>query len=445
MSFHRLSLIIRREYFSTVGKRSFILMTLLMPILIIVLCALPAFLAGIKSDEVKNIAVMDATGRYGALLKDTEEYHFYTLSDTGSHSPYECYEQESARDVYAIVAIPATVDSLFTLSIYSSKSVPNGLSRTLSDQLEPALRNARIEAYGIEELTEIIKACDVQLDVQSIKWDESGDERVSEAIVSQILGLVLALLTYMFVLSYGAMIMNGVIEEKTNRIVEVIVSSCRPMELMLGKIIGVAMVGLTQIAIWGVLVIAGLSLFGLNSLQTASPEAALVQQMTDGAATADAAAQIATEDIVPQVIEMIVNINWGQMLGCFLLYFIGGYLLYAALFAAFGSAVDQPSDASQFTLPVMMILIFALYAGMYSIDNPDGPLAWWCSIIPFTSPIVMMVRLPYDVPAWEVALSLALLFFTALGTVYLAGRIYRTGILMYGKKISFREILKWVK
>jgi ABC-2 type transport system permease protein len=128
-----------------------------------------------------------------------------------------------------------------------------------------------------------------------------------------------------------------------------------------------------------------------------------------------------------------------------LLYFIGGYLLYAALFAAFGSAVDQPSDASQFTLPVMMILIFALYAGMYSIDNPDGPLAWWCSIIPFTSPIVMMVRLPYDVPAWEVALSLALLFFTALGTVYLAGRIYRTGILMYGKKISFREILKWVK
>jgi ABC-2 type transport system permease protein len=215
------------------------------------------------------------------------------------------------------------------------------------------------------------------------------------------------------------MIMNGVIEEKTNRIVEVIVSSCRPMELMLGKIIGVAMVGLTQIAIWSVLVIAGLSLFGLNSLQTASPEAALVQQMTD--------------------------INWGQMLGCFLLYFIGGYLLYAALFAAFGSAVDQPSDASQFTLPVMMILIFALYAGMYSIDNPDGPLAWWCSIIPFTSPIVMMVRLPYDVPAWEVALSLALLFFTALGTVYLAGRIYRTGILMYGKKISFREILKWVK
>jgi ABC-2 type transport system permease protein len=281
--------------------------------------------------------------------------------------------------------------------------------------------------------------------VQSIKWDESGDERVSEAIVSQILGLVLALLTYMFVLSYGAMIMNGVIEEKTNRIVEVIVSSCRPMELMLGKIIGVAMVGLTQIAIWGVLVIAGLSLFGLNSLQTASPEAALVQQMTDGAATADASAQIATEDIVSQVIEMIVNVNWVQMLGCFLLYFIGGYLLYAALFAAFGSAVDQPSDASQFTLPVMMILIFALYAGMYSIDNPDGPLAWWCSIIPFTSPIVMMVRLPYDVPAWEVALSLALLFFTALGTVYLAGRIYRTGILMYGKKISFREILKWVK
>jgi ABC-2 type transport system permease protein len=284
-------------------------------------------------------------------------------------------------------------------------------------------------------------ACDVRLEVENIKWDESGEEQRSEAFAAQMLGLLLSLLTYMFVLCYGAMIMNGVIEEKTNRIVEVIVSSCRPMELMLGKIVGVALVGLTQIAIWGVLVGGGLSLLGLNAAATASPEVAMMQSVG-----AEAAAGAVTPDsALAEVMAVVAGINWAQMLGCFLLYFVGGYLLYAALFAAFGSAVDQPSDASQFTMPIVMILIFALYAGMYSINNPDGPLAWWCSMIPFTSPIVMMIRLPYDVPAWEVALSLLLLFATAFATVYLSGRIYRTGILMYGKKIALKELLRWLR
>jgi ABC-2 type transport system permease protein len=441
MSFHRLSLIIGREYLSTVGKRSFLLLTVLMPVLVIALCALPALLAEIKSDDVKNVAVLDATGRYSRALQDTDEYHFYTLTDGDAPSARAYYEAESGRDVYAIVSIPATVDSLSTLSVYSPKSVPQGLSQTLSDQLDPLLREARIEAYGIDSLKEIMAACDVRLEVENIKWDESGEEQRSEAFAAQMLGLLLSLLTYMFVLCYGAMIMNGVIEEKTNRIVEVIVSSCRPMELMLGKIVGVALVGLTQIAIWGVLVGGGLSLLGLNAAATASPEVAMMQSVG-----AEAAAGAVTPDsALAEVMAVVAGINWAQMLGCFLLYFVGGYLLYAALFAAFGSAVDQPSDASQFTMPIVMILIFALYAGMYSINNPDGPLAWWCSMIPFTSPIVMMIRLPYDVPTWEVALSLLLLFATAFATVYLAGRIYRTGILMYGKKTSLKELLRWLK
>jgi ABC-2 type transport system permease protein len=277
--------------------------------------------------------------------------------------------------------------------------------------------------------------------VENIKWDESGEEQRSEAFAAQMLGLLLSLLTYMFVLCYGAMIMNGVIEEKTNRIVEVIVSSCRPMELMLGKIVGVALVGLTQIAIWGIMVVGGMSLLGLNAVTTAAPEVAMMQSVG-----ADAATGVATPDsTITEILAVVAGINWAQMLSCFLLYFVGGYLLYAALFAAFGSAVDQPSDASQFTMPIMMILIFAFYAGMYSINNPDGPLAWWCSMIPFTSPIVMMIRLPYDVPTWEVALSLLLLFATAFATVYLAGRIYRTGILMYGKKTSLKELLRWLR
>ncbi len=438
-------LIIRREYLQTVGKRSFILLTVLMPVLIIALCTLPALLAEIKTDRVKNVAVIDATGHYGSILHDTDEYHFYTLSQADPGSAYECYEQEAEHEVYAIVTIPATIDSVPALSIYSSKSIPEGLSLCLSTQLEPVIHDARVASYGIDGLSDIIANCNVSIDVQSIKWDESGTEKLSAAFLSQILGLILSMLTYMFVLSYGSMIMNGVIEEKTNRIVEVIVSSCRPMELMLGKIIGVAFVGLTQIAIWGILLGIGATAIGVEHLSSASPEAMLMQQTMGSGATPEAMALTAPADKLTEVLQLVADVNWGQMVGCFLLYFIGGYLLYAALFAAFGSAVDQPSDASQFTLPIIMILLFALYAGIYSINNPDGPLAWWCSIIPFTSPIVMMIRLPYDVPTYEVALSIILLFATALGITYLAGRIYRTGILMYGKKISLMELLRWVR
>ena len=248
-------------------------------------------------------------------------------------------------------------------------------------------------------------------------------------MLGEIIGLGLSFLTYMFVLMYGAMIMNGVIEEKTNRIVEVIVSSCKPMELMLGKIIGVALVGFTQIIIWAVLLgIAG-TILGAS---------AFISGPTDPAALTES-------NELAEIIQMVLSVNYLQILTFFVLYFIGGYLLYAALFAAFGSAVDQPSDASQFMTPIMVIMVFAIYAALFSIENPDGPLAWWCSIIPFTSPIVMMIRLPYDVPFWEMLLSIALLYGSAFGILYIAGKIYRTGILMYGKKVSIKEIIKWIK
>ena len=275
--------------------------------------------------------------------------------------------------------------------------------------------------------------------IKSIKWDETGKEQEQSAEIASVLGMILAFLTYTFVLSYGAMIMNSVIEEKTNRIVEVIVSSCRPMELMMGKIIGVGLVGLTQFAIWVVLLgIAGsvLGMLGLGAGAVASPEA-----MTAGMNLP----QGSVDTELSGVITALTSINYVSLLGNFVIYFIGGYLLYASLFAGFGSAVDQASDSSQFTMPIILIMVVALYAGIACIENPSGPMAVWCSIIPFTSPIVMMVRLPFDVPWWQLLLSIVLLYATALLCIWISARIYRTGILLYGKKRSLKEVVKWIK
>ena len=442
----RLGLIIQREYLQTVGKKSFILTTLLVPILSILLCVVaPIMLSSVRSNDEKVVAVIDQSPgqTYAPLIKDVDEFHFVSIAPQNVADAHDVYVAGD-KDYYALVVIPADIDSTLEFSIYSESSVPRSFSREIEHFLRPALRKARIESYGIENLEEIVKDCDVNLHVNSVKWDEQGEESISSSELSSVLGLILALAIYMFVLSYGAMIMSGVVEEKTNRIVEVIVSSCKPLELMLGKIIGVALVGFTQFAIWGLLLGVGgtiaASIFGLNmSPEMMSPmgSAEAIEAMgTSGAAL---------DSDMKEILQMIFSIDYPLILSCFVLYFIGGYLLYASLFAAFGSAVDQQQDTSQFMGPIMFFMIFALYAGMFSMENPDGPLAWWCSMIPFTSPITMMVRLPYDVPAWEVILSLAILFVTAFVVLWLAARIYRTGILMYGKKFEWKEVLKWIR
>ena len=442
----RLGLIIQREYLQTVGKKSFILTTLLVPILSILLCVVaPIMLSSVRSNDEKVVAVIDQSPgqTYAPLIKDVDEFHFVSIAPQEAADAHDVYVAGD-QDYYALVVIPANIDSTLEFSIYSESSVPRSFSREIEHFLRPALRKARIESYGIENLEEIVKDCDVNLHVNSVKWDEQGEESISSSELSSVIGLILALAIYMFVLSYGAMIMSGVVEEKTNRIVEVIVSSCKPLELMLGKIIGVALVGFTQFAIWGILLGIGgtiaASIFGLNmSPEMMSPmgSAEAIEAMGTSGATLDSD--------MKEIIQMIFSIDYPLILSCFVLYFIGGYLLYASLFAAFGSAVDQQQDTSQFMGPIMFFMIFALYAGMFSMENPDGPLAWWCSMIPFTSPITMMVRLPYDVPAWEVILSLGILFVTAFVVLWLAARIYRTGILMYGKKFEWKEVLKWIR
>lgn len=442
----RLGLIIQREYLQTVGKKSFILTTLLVPILSILLCVVaPIMLSSVRSTDEKVVAVIDQSPQhaYSPLIKDFDEFHFVGIPTGDDTDPHAVFVNGD-KDYYALIVIPSSIDSTLELSIYSESSVPGSFGREIEHFLRPALRKARIASYGIDNLEEIVKDCDVSLHVNSVKWDEQGEETISSSELSSILGLVLALAIYMFVLSYGAMIMSGVVEEKTNRIVEVIVSSCKPLELMLGKIIGVALVGFTQFAIWGILLSVGgtiaASIFGLNM----SPEM-MTPMGSPEAIEAMESSSVALNSGTKEIIQMILSIDYPLILSCFVLYFIGGYLLYASLFAAFGSAVDQQQDTSQFMGPIMFFMIFALYAGMFSMENPDGPLAWWCSMIPFTSPITMMVRLPYDVPAWEIILSMGILYLTAFVVLWLAARIYRTGILMYGKKFEWKEVLKWIR
>ena len=250
--------------------------------------------------------------------------------------------------------------------------------------------------------------------------DQDGTEKESSVKLASGLGFALIMFMYMFIMTYGAMVMQGVIEEKTNRIVEVMVSSVKPFNLMMGKIIGIGLVGFTQLFIW---ILMGAIILGIgNSLLPATGgEGAL------------------------SYISLLSSVNWFFLLGFFILFFIGGYLIYAAIFAMFASAVDNPQDTQQFVMPITIIFIVALYAGIYSVNNPDGPLAFWCSIIPFTSPIVMMVRIPAEVAIWEAILSLAILYASTILMIKFAAKIYRVGILMYGKKPSIKEILKWAK
>ena len=434
MNKKRFLLILQREYMSIVGKKSFIVMTLLMPFLLILLGGIPVLLQMINTNDEKTVAVIDETGRYGGAIKSDDQFDFEYYDQAKSGNARQLYD-EKGKELYAIVIIPRDVEATHQLLVYSESAVSSTLIAHLERSMGKTLTDAKVRSYGIEGLEKILKECNVEVNVRSIKWSDGGSEETSSTDIAMIVGVALSMLSYFFVLMYGAMIMNSVIEEKTNRIVEVIVSSCKPLELMLGKILGVALVGFTQVAIWAVLLgIAGTVLgMGFIGSAVASPEAV------------DAAQAMAQSSQSDGFVEMLLSVNYVQILFFFVVYFIGGFLLYASLFAGFGSAVDQASDASQFTTPIMIVIIIALYASMACMENPDGDVAFWCSMIPFTSPMVMMVRLPYDVPVWQMALSVAVLYGTAIGLTALSAKIYRTGILLYGKKNSFKDVIKWIK
>ena len=433
---NKLRLIIAREYMSIVGRKSFIFMTIGLPLLFILVAAVPAILAYFndKGSDTQQIAVIDATGRYAAALHSDDMYNFVAVRGDTVTNAREFYDK-AGGGLDAIVIIPRNVDSTGVVNIFSEGTITPALASTVRSALTDTIENAHLADMGIPNLQEMIDKAHVDVDVRSIKWSEQGEQE-SSTDAAMGLGLLLSFITYMFVLMYGAMIMTSVIEEKTNRIVEVVVSSCRPFQLMLGKIIGVGLVGLTQMAIW----IALLAIVG-----TIAGSALGISSMPTDAISAEQMASAADMGAIESIMRQTLSINYGPIILNFVLYFIGGYLLYSSLFAGLGSAVDQASDSSQFTTPVILIMIIALYAGIACMDNPSGPMAVWCSIIPFTSPVVMMVRVPFGVPTWQLLLSIGLLFATALAIVWIAARIYRRGILHYGQKTSFGTLFKWIK
>ncbi|MFW9596423.1 MAG: ABC transporter permease, partial [Paludibacter sp.] len=327
-------------------------------------------------------------------------------------------------------------------TMYSEKQVNLELKTYVSGLLNKHIEEQKLAAYNIPNLKEMVEKSQTNIDMKTIKWSEDGDEKEGSAELALIIGMITAFIIYMFIVIYGAQVMSGVVQEKTNRIVEVMISSVKPFELMMGKIIGIALVGLTQFLMW--VMLTGAILFGVSATFTKGMDMEKLQKMQE----LSQKGMTATPEINEKMMDIITAVNgldFVQIVSLFIVYFLGGYLLYASLFAAVGSAVDNETDTQQFSMPIMLPIIFAIYAGIFSAENPDGPLAFWCSMIPFTSPIVMMVRLPFDVPVWQIALSISILILSFVGTTWVAGKIYRTGILMYGKKITWTEMWKWLK
>ncbi|GAB2540821.1 ABC transporter permease [Spirosoma aerophilum] len=432
-------LIIKREYMVRVRKKSFIIMTILGPVLIFGFYAIIGW-AAVSSINQKKISIIDESGRFVNQFKNDDEtvYSYPKQSLAAAKKSF-------VKDGYnALVFIPENViEKPKTVQIFSEKSVSLALQSNIERAISKEIENIKLEQAGITQ--KVIQDAKVNVDAQTISLSDEG-EKSNNGIATTIISGFCALLIYISVLIYGTQVMRGVMEEKTNRIVEVIISSVKPFQLMLGKIIGVALVGLTQFMLWIVLTI-GLMTLGskLVSQPKETAQSAMSARMNGMPGGQEVQSKMATaKNPVADVMAAIETLNLPLIVSCFLFYFLGGYLLYSALFGAVGAAVDNETETQQFMFPIMMPIIAAIAFAQIAVRDPDGPLAFWTSMIPFTSPVVMMVRIPFGVPAWELALSMILLVLGFVGTTWLAARIYRVGILMYGKKVSFRELSKWV-
>ena len=412
-------------------------MTFLTPLLFVGMIILPTWIATLQDSTEKHIVVVDRTNTYKDVLISDDIYTFDFVD-----KPLEDIREENSKNK-EFTALLLISDDLSTNSkgatLYSEKQLNVELKSYISNLLSKQVEEQKLAAYNIPDLKEMIDNSKANLEIATIKWGTDGEEKEASAEMALMIGMIAAMMIYMFIIMYGAQVMNGVMQEKSNRIVEVIVSSVRPFELMLGKIIGIAMVGLTQFLMW-VLLTMILLLIG-NGFMSNGMDMNSMKELSEmqGFSMSDA------EGMIAQTYSMLSSFNWLQIGILFVIYFLGGYLLYASLFAAVGSSVDNETDANQFTLPITLPIILSIFVALYSVRSPESSFAFWFSIIPFTSPVVMMVRLPFDVAAWEIILSIAVLILSFIGTTWVAGKIYRTGILMYGKKVTWKELWKWIK
>ena len=436
----KIGIIAGREFNERVRKKSFIITTILMPIAFVAIMFVPALMMNIQSDDTREIVVVDQSGTIAEGLKNTN-----TLSFIPSDKSVEELTAEQ-QDIFGILIIGkdvATNPSNVQLLTYESSTI--NIESEITEQIREIIESEKLKAYNIEDIDSILEAIQTPISLKVKQLGESGETKESSSMLNIALAYIFGFLIYMFVFLYGNMVMQGVIEEKSNKVMEVMVSSVKPFELMMGKILGIASVAVTQFVIWVVFILvvggAAMSIFGVGDMMAAASASAAM----------DPAAMMGTQmpsldDETLSILRTVTDPAYLlRILGGFLVYFVGGYLLYAAMFAAVGSAVDNEKDTNNLQLPITIPLILAIFVMMSAMQDPHGPLAFWFSMIPFTSPVVMMVRLPYGVPGWELALSIGLLFVTFIAMVYLAGKIYRVGVFMYGKKPTFAELAKWLR
>ncbi len=444
---NKILLVIQREYLTRVRKRSFIVMTILGPILMASAFVIPMYLATLTDGERKVVSILDETGWFYGKFTDTEEIEFVYTTEDLEVAKGEMLENNE----YALLYIPKRELTIPSSAILYSARQPgvdmkSYIRNVMSKEVETQKLRLNLDEMDLSEadrekamkLPELIHT---SIDLSTIKIDETGVEEETFTEIMMAVSFVSGMIIYMFIFIFGAQVLRGVMEEKTNRIIEVIISSVRPFQLMMGKILGIAMVGLTQFLLWTVLTFGIVTIFQISFAdKMPGPDV----RMAISPQTEAMAEVTASDTQIARVFDIIDSIQYDVILLSFLFYFLGGYLLYAALFAAIGSAVDSESDTQQFMMPVTIPLFLSFIIANIAVYEPDGQIAVWFSMIPFTSPVVMMARIPFGVPIEQIWLSAALLILGFILTTWFAARIYRTGILMYGKKVNYRELWKWL-
>ncbi len=435
---NHLSLIIKREYLTKVKNKSFIIMTVLSPIIIIALIAVVGYLSQLNNNKQRTISILDESGLVESIFKSTENTNYVILNEISLN---DAKKQVEKKEQYGLLHISKgkTVDQVLEGIKFYSKDTPSiTLMEGLESKLERKFTDLKLQEQGVD--IEKLKSSEAKI---SIAQESFLGEKTSKIdnVVKLIFGGLAGYMLFMFIIIYGNMIMRSVIEEKTSRIIEVIISSVKPVQLMLGKIIGTSLAGITQFIIWiilgGVLMTVISAIFGINMTEMQAPQQELMQQAMESQGA---------DMKIQSLMSAIYHLPLTNLVIMFLLFFIGGYLLYSSLYAAIGAAVDNETDTQQFMLPILMPLILAVYVGIFTvIEDPHGTVSTVFSFIPFTSPVVMLMRIPFGVPIWQQVVSVLLLIATFMFTVWFAAKIYRVGILMYGKKPSYKELYKWLK
>ncbi len=473
---NKIWLVIKREYSTRVVKKSFIIMTIIGPLFFAALIIAPAYFSSLEEHKLRTIAVIDQTGIYDDTLvnttllnnlklknekvdmkqvlyrrlPDTKYIHFEFLPPKTSIDSVQKHFKNT--DYYALLFIPKNLAVSNRIQLYSDKDIALNIKMYLSNFFKNELEKEKLKSHNIDP--DILKSVETNIKIDTIKWTKKGEVKSFASEIAMVLGFLASFLIYFFIFMYSSLVIRGVIEEKTNRIIEIIISSIRSTQLMIGKIIGVALVGLTQFLLWVVLSFAIISFASksdiFNSKTTLNNPQTITTLLNDTTTSSSELQPVAEEEnnlneITDEIQFTIGTINWPVVIISFLIYFLGGYLLYSGLFAAIGAMVDNETDTQQFMLPVTVPMLISIVMIQSFVNYPDSQVSFWFSIIPFTSPIAMMARIPFGVPYWQLFLSIALLMVTIYFTTVFSAKIYRVGILTYGKKPSYKDIIKWLK